>query len=224
MGFIELLFALVIAEIATRIGEMTFRNIWPRDYPFLWSQLGLALAVVTTSWVYWKNSKAPGNVTHLTSIFSMEYLVLLTDVAILISYYGLVTGASIPEIASPATDLPKHNASVWMTVIFALYYAWDVFVYALMPLRDRPSKHSDGFLERIRMYWSKTFLSGGATVLCALSTYALWNLNGALTLTMKHANLALLLFAYRASQDGMWRASIICAAAFVVTFLCLLTC
>lgn len=91
-GFVEMLFALTVAEIAIQLGELFTSDLVFWEAPTPYAHLSLALILVAASWVGWATSRAEGAKRDVKKIFSWEFVVLLIDVVLVVSYFILVKG------------------------------------------------------------------------------------------------------------------------------------
>lgn len=128
LTFVEMLFALAIGQIAIGFSDLidyqltstqTFLAVVPA-----YSHLLLAAVVISTSWVGWRTSKYSG--TNIQNIFTMDYIELLIDVALVVMYFVLARSVEIPRSTK---DILSPNASyeaVTIAIIISTYLIWDV--------------------------------------------------------------------------------------------------
>jgi hypothetical protein len=145
-SFVEMLFALAIGQVAVQAADLVIATkpvSAVSALPAL-THLLLALAVISTSWVGWRHSQAPGAQEPIESIFSLRFGILLVDLLLVILYFILVKRVEIgQEVGTPVLRPPTgtHEA-YWLSVIFLVYLFWDVVtdvfsVKSLQMLRDR---------------------------------------------------------------------------------------
>ncbi len=137
LTFVEMLFALAIGEVAVDTanlvsvevqGSVNFASSLP-----VFSHLLLATIVIAASWVGWRNSQFSGS--NIKSVFSLDFVELLTDVFLVICYFLLVRLAEVPTSSPPAV-IPNASDETWMIVlIMATYMFWD-----LLSCRTDPAK------------------------------------------------------------------------------------
>jgi hypothetical protein len=128
LTFVEMLFALAIGEVAVDAANLvsievesslSFRSSLP-----VFSHLLLATVVIAASWVGWRNSQFSGS--NIKSVFSLDFVELLTDVFLVICYFLLVRLAEVPT-GSPLVVTPNASHETWMIVlIMATYMFWDL--------------------------------------------------------------------------------------------------
>ena len=128
LTFVEMLFALAIGQIAIDLSRLidyqlissqTFYAVVPA-----YSHLLLAFAVISTSWVGWRNSQFSG--THIENVFTLDYIELAVDVILVFMYFVLARAVEIPD--SPNDSL-SPNASFEATavaIIISTYAIWDL--------------------------------------------------------------------------------------------------
>lgn len=130
--FVGMMFAITIGEVGLQFAAFVKGEHFLRDFP-AFTHLIVATAMIATSWVGWSVSKTRGARLDVTEIFQWEFVVLLLDVFMVITYFILVRSfeyGSDPT-ASPRIDHPSRLA-VWIAVIFLLYIAWDVVTKVLI--------------------------------------------------------------------------------------------
>ncbi|HEV7226134.1 MAG TPA: hypothetical protein VGN42_25730 [Pirellulales bacterium] len=94
--FVDMLFALAIAEVATHVSELLSKGGTLFAAPSAWFDLGLAFLLIVMSWIGWSNSAGMQSVPAATDVFSWPFVVLLIDVALVVVYYILVKGVEMP--------------------------------------------------------------------------------------------------------------------------------
>ena len=109
--FVQLLFSLTAAEIARAAAELTLHDgEWASLLP-AYGHLVLATTVVATSWVGWSVSEASLRL-KVGSVFSWPFVVLLTDVALVIFYFILVRGAEIPRANADVQPSARNECDI----------------------------------------------------------------------------------------------------------------
>lgn len=169
--FVALLFALATAEVGAQFGNLAADHRRLTEAAASYSHLTLALIIIATSWVGWSRSPAAGNKLPLERIFSVAFVVLMLDVALVVFYFIIARG-----VEKPSSPNAGHE-TFWVMMIFAVYVAWDLTTKAVAADPDgvAPSTFWDRltgpFLER-----------GWISMLCAVIAFGIWwFLNGVTT-------------------------------------------
>lgn len=135
--FVEMLFALAIGQIAIDLSKLidyqlissqTFCAVVPA-----YSHLLLAFVVISTSWVGWHNSRFCG--TQIKDVFSLDYIELVFDIALVVMYFILARAVEIPDSSN---DSLSPNASFEVkavAIIITSYMFWD-----LISCRSKPKE------------------------------------------------------------------------------------
>lgn len=157
--FVGMLFALAIAEVAVRSGEIVNSGLDMSTQAPALSHLFLAGAVIATSWVGWGWSKyGLSNVTH---VFTRDFVELALDVWLVAVYFFIVQGAErLVEVNDITTIQPSITVeSLWILVMFGTYVAWDLWTKGRR--------------------WGQLLQRGWATIVCAsLAAWTFWSLRG----------------------------------------------
>jgi hypothetical protein len=129
--FIQLLFSLAIGQVAVKISDLVINKYYPDDYYYVYMHLALCTIVLSTSWVGFQISKSAGNTLEINTVFSLQYIVLLIDIFLVISYFIMVRGAEIDSFPREGkkilTQSPDTlNETFWSAVIFTMYLLWDI--------------------------------------------------------------------------------------------------
>lgn len=88
--FVGMLFALAIAEVAVRSGEIVNSGSDVRTMMPALSHLILAGTVIATSWVGWGISKY--SLSDVKGVFTKDFVELLLDVWLVVIYFFIVHG------------------------------------------------------------------------------------------------------------------------------------
>lgn len=126
--FVQLLFSLAIGQVALRIGDLVSVNADIANYFYSYSHLALSVFIITTSWVGWHNSKSTLIEDNINNVISWQYLVLLVDLFLVITYFIIVKGAETP-IDHNIESIPNASSYIecfWTVIIFITYLFWDV--------------------------------------------------------------------------------------------------
>lgn len=125
--FVGMLFALAIAEVAVRSGEIVNSDLdgWTKA-PAL-THLVLAAMVIATSWVGWGWSKhSLSNVRH---VFTKDFVELALDVWLVGVYFFIVQGAErVVDVQGTRTIQGSIAVeALWVMVMFGTYVIWDAW-------------------------------------------------------------------------------------------------
>jgi hypothetical protein len=174
--FVEMLFALTIAEVATQVAALTAAGIGLRTAPSSYTHLVLATILIATSWIGWKNSAAKGNKLPVNEVFGLGFLVLLLDVTLVVFYFIITKGVELP-VAGEIKPSAAHDTA-WLFAVFVGYFVWDILTKAV-PEPDpvvvaegtTPPPHR-GFGRRL--FGKELWERGWKTVLCVLLAALIW--------------------------------------------------
>jgi hypothetical protein len=159
--FVQMLFALAVGQVALKCGEAInlkdSNNIMGslREYHYIYSHLLLCIVILTTSWVGWQISQSIGNTGKINSIFSLQYVILLLDIFLVLSYFVIVRGAEIDfgnHTVKKASIFPE---ATWSMIIFLTYIFWDFFTKGITISYE---KRNDGTYKRVRRLTIVPFL------------------------------------------------------------------
>jgi hypothetical protein len=135
--FVGMMFAVTIGEVGLQVASLVHAKHYAHFLPF-YSHLILATIVITSSWVGWSLSQAPGNRRDVSGIFTSGFCTLLLDVSLVITYFIMVRTIDVGKLPEqPRIDTPEKEA--WLIVLmFALYFLWDVVtkIFAYDKSRD----------------------------------------------------------------------------------------
>jgi hypothetical protein len=130
------MFAITIGEVGLQAAALVQAGHWAHFLP-AYGHLVLATVVVATSWVGWSVSAAPGARKDVHGVFQWEFLVLLLDVALVITYFILVRTIDFGKEGAPPLTKPASTVASWILVIFVLYLVWDFLTNVIISWRDR---------------------------------------------------------------------------------------
>jgi hypothetical protein len=131
--FVEMLFALAVGQIAVNVAAIvTIPEKFITKLP-AFSHSGVALLLIATSWVGWRQSNSPGMKKLITSVFSMPFIGLLMDVVLVVLYFIVVQKVEVDLSATPpllkaASVLPEAMGLMW---VFGTYALWDLIADVL---------------------------------------------------------------------------------------------
>ena len=201
--FVEMLFALVVAEIAIKFSDLVTNQLTDWQSLPAHTHLAIALALVSTSWVGWKRSRAPGKRQDVIQIFSLPFVVLILDVWLVICYFILVRGVELQPVSAGSEILVVKsslaNETTWVMFIFGSYVVWD-FTANAVPKMLRQGK---SFLRS----WREELISGNGwvAVACLFISFLEWFAfrNGSYPLKVMLIDLSLfsLVFFFRAIKQ-----------------------
>ncbi len=189
---VSMLFALVIAEVAIqasnvltvagdRWGEIEIarlfesapaRDIWLLVAPM--SHLLLVMILICMSWVGWSRSIYRSDTRDVTKIYSINFLLLLIELALVVLYFVLARSVELRHSSLTSQEdisalIPNPSGApeaLWLTTIYAGYFVWDFFADALpryYPKSSRP------FFEQIPILSGITVVISGVLVRCLIS-------------------------------------------------------
>lgn len=160
--FIGMLFALVAATIAQQIGELLFvvtggwdvaanpvkmwRNLIFGEGMLLasLSHALLTLLLVSMSWIMWSKSQAAGHRTEISTVFSKEFVILLTEFFLVVLYFAIaktmeqnfsdyLKTKSISTYVGEISGRPEAIQLMW---VFFVFFVWDLLVDVIYSPRD----------------------------------------------------------------------------------------
>ncbi len=140
IAFVEMLFALAIAEIAIQVANLATQGSSGVSYLAAYAHLTLAGLIIATSWVGWSKSSAPGAEASLESVFGPAFPVLLVDVLLVVFYYIIVKGVdtSVGVSNELLSNPSAANETLWVMRIFAVYLLWDIITKILVKSPTHP--------------------------------------------------------------------------------------
>lgn len=214
--FVQLLFSLTAAQIAKEIAELILRGYGFREALPAYTHLVLASAVVVTSWVGWSASIA-GRRLKVDHVFSWPFLILLTDVALVVLYFLLVVGAELPpqgtlEEPHPSVTPSTWNEAVFVAWIFCGYFIWDVLTKAVIPEEESMPNGSLGkFFGRFfsNRLWNRGWISLVCMLLGGVAGFCLSEVRDERGVVIVDASLFSLVFLFRAWKENRWKVSIL---------------
>jgi len=121
------------------------------------------------SWIGWQNSRSKGNTLGIESIFSTPFLILLTDISLVIFYFIIVRGADFSiQNDKPVTTIDVTNELLMSALIFGVYIFWDFITKGL----DLQYKQIGGqaFSKSMRLNLKAFFQRTWPGVICLLAT------------------------------------------------------
>jgi hypothetical protein len=167
--FVEMLFALAIAQVAIEFSEAIFHKISFNENPHVYSHLFLGSLIITMSWIGWQNSRSKGNTLGIESIFSTPFLILLTDISLVIFYFIIVRGADFSIQSDKAvTIVDVTNELLLSALIFGVYIFWD-FITKGVELHYK-NNGGQAFSKSIKFNLNAFFQRTWPGVICLIAT------------------------------------------------------
>ena len=152
-AFVEMLFALAIAEVAIALSHLvSIDRPWELKTPAI-AHLVLAMLLISTSWLGWSTSrwrkdtvekaKAAKPEEIFNSPFASDFVGLLLDVSLVVIYFIIVRSVEISEKEPFELVLPSAlPESRWIFWVFTIYVVWDIFSDVINePLRKDQSQN-----------------------------------------------------------------------------------
>jgi hypothetical protein len=128
--FVGMMFAITVGEIGLQTAAVVQApGHWVHYLP-AYSHLFLATFVVAASWVGWSRSAVPSAHEDVVDLFEWPFVVLLLDMAMVVTYFILVRTVDFSE-GHHRIDSASIVAK-WHVLIFSLYVAWDVVTKVFM--------------------------------------------------------------------------------------------
>ena len=128
--FVGMMFALTIGEIGLQTAALVQAGHWIHFLP-AYAHLFLGTFVVAASWVGWSRSVAPGARQDVLGMFEWAFVVLLLDMAMVVTYFILVRTVDFTPEGHQRIDSASTVAG-WHVLIFFLYVMWDVVTKIFM--------------------------------------------------------------------------------------------
>ena len=135
--FVGMMFAVTIGEVGLQVASLMQAKHFIHFLPFYF-HLFLATIVITSSWVGWTLSQAPGARRDVTGVFTWGFITLLLDVFLVVTYFILVRTIELGKGKEPARIDPPETVAFLILVMFSLYLLWDLItkVFAYEKARD----------------------------------------------------------------------------------------
>jgi hypothetical protein len=135
--FVGMMFAVTIGEVGLQVAALVQAKHYLHFLPY-YSHLILATIVITSSWVGWTLSQAPGARRDVTGVFTWGFVTLLLDVFLVVTYFIIVRTIEVGKgKESSRIDSPETVASL-ILAMFSLYLVWDLItkILAYQSARD----------------------------------------------------------------------------------------
>jgi len=196
LSFLDLLYAVPVGDLATRVSTATPAQVSSAD----WSALAVIMATIVFSWIgLHKDRAARLDKSHRrgpigdTKFWSLEFVQFLIEIVIVGVYFSMGLYLNLPAENKKATELPAED---WLTglllLIFILYLAWDLIDTRLA--RSGPWREPawDGAVVTM-----KSLIPAAAIFIIVLITKP----QTPVPVIILNAWLVILLYAYRFAQD-----------------------
>lgn len=162
---ITFLFSITIGRLAieaSRIAAVARQDWLDEQYWPSYTHLLLASIVVILSWIGWRSSGFSAKGRLSPSVFSSAFMELCVDIALVVLYFRLVSGAELAEFSSHKC-LNTTDEAFTLMCIFFLYTLWDICSKAFATSLTKQEHGS---------YWERGWASFGAACF-SLTAYAL---------------------------------------------------
>lgn len=160
--FVEMLFALAIAEVAVVASGIVRADATIIEKLPVTAHLILATVLIAASWFGWSASRWRRELPKVETLLSLNFFGLLLDVFLVILYFILVRHAEISTDAPFTLDAPQAvPEAFWITWIFAVYVFWDFLSDVWKEERSRSLLASIGL----------TFASTACSIICVVLAY-----------------------------------------------------
>lgn len=206
LDFIDLLYAVPVAALATRIGETHLEHVGLAA----WFDIFLALIALTLGWIGHHNNrrrkqkKARDPELPTAAFTEWTFLQFMVEAGVIGVYFALSTRLSLLSDAG-TYDVQLHWKASWLLVLFALYVLWDLLDILVALARAKPV---DVEGEEYKV-WTKRAAYGGMVSLLFVIVFALVRYSapaGAYSTIPFDVACIVLLYCYRVSQQEWLRA------------------
>jgi tryptophan-rich sensory protein len=128
LSFVDLLYAVPVAALATRLGDTELSNLSASSL----SDVAVVLAAITFGWIghHTNRKKVPGPAVKQEEkqpFTTLRFPQLLVEILIIVAYFALSYEAFLPnkqgQYESSRSVLGKAD---WLAIVFALYLVWDL--------------------------------------------------------------------------------------------------
>jgi hypothetical protein len=160
--FVGMMFAVTIGEVGLQVASLVQAKHYGHFLPF-YSHLLLATLVITSSWVGWSLSQAPGARRDVSGVFTWGFVTLLLDVFLVVWYFIMVRTVELGKGGDSPRIESSEKVAGFFVGMFALFFLWDVVtkVFAYTFSNDGPWVRNCG----LRMI---------PTVVCLLLAIVVW--------------------------------------------------
>lgn len=208
--FVQMLFSLTAAEIARQFADLVLHVPVEWNSSPAYSHLLLAGVVVVSSWVGWAASSARSSVPF-NGVFSGACLILFMDIFLVFLYFTLTQSAEVPRGApgGPRPDLVPSSSDevMFVSMILAIYFAWDVLTKAFVNVECDKGK----LIERVcgACLWSRGWISCACMILGFIVAYVLKDVKNTTGVVLADLSLLSLVLFFRSLKEKKHRWSTI---------------
>lgn len=208
LDFIDLLYAVPVAALATRIGETHLEHVGPAA----WFDIFLALIALTLGWIGHHNNrqrkqkKVPNPELPKAAFTEWTFLQFMVEAGVIGVYFALSTRLSLPSDAG-TYNAQLHWKASWLLVLFALYVLWDLLDILVALARAKPVDDAES--KKKYKDWAKRAAYGGMVSLLFVIVFASIRYSapaGAYSTIPFDVTCIVLLYCYRVSQQEWLRA------------------
>lgn len=181
--FIAMVFAFVIsfhAQITTEFLAV-LTNDWKSfpissavtlDFLAVFTQIVLALLMISISWVMWSKSQANAHLNDINQIFTVKFFTFLLEIILVTLYYGLAKSLEVnfskfdetKDVSQYITKVSAQPETFLMIIIFAIFLIWDLITDLIKSPTNPVPRDIKGKI--------KSFFAG-YIVYCSVSTVCL---------------------------------------------------
>jgi hypothetical protein len=138
LSFVDLLYAVPVAALATRVSETHLKGVSLSG----WTDIGLALVALTLGWIGHHTNRlrrqkmAPEPSIPTAPFTELRFVQFFFEVFIIGVYFALSTRLRLP--GSPGVAMPElHWKASWLLALFVLYLCWDVLDITIAKKRGK---------------------------------------------------------------------------------------
>jgi hypothetical protein len=168
--FVGMMFAVAVGEVGLQVAALMRHENSIHHYLPAYAQLLLATVVIAASWVGWSLSRAAR--PDVTGVLEVGFVVLLTDVILVICYFVLARSVESQILISNGQERfapTAVSAANCMLVIFCLYLFWDLWTKVVVYVSRKCWGH-----EQYHKWWPNYFVRFIPTVICLLLAFWVW--------------------------------------------------
>jgi hypothetical protein len=186
LSFIDLLYAVPIADLATRISATHLHHITATG----WLDLAVVFLAITFGWIghhsnrrLMPDSMQAARQASQTPFFEARFVQFLVEVLIIVAYFALGQRVKLPEGAGVGEGSELWKAE-WLLGIYFLYLVWDgLDICITVKLRDEIKNKPDPEADEAKKAkehdvasleaWEKRAKSGGKVTLAFAILFAI---------------------------------------------------
>jgi hypothetical protein len=162
LSFLDLLYAVPVADIATRVANTHLHHVTPSG----WTDVALALTAVTFGWIghhknrNLKRERWTGLDPADPSFTQPRFLQFVVEILIIVAYFALAAHPALTADARLGSPSELWEAG-WLAGVFCLYLVWDVLDVRIA----RRAKEDD---------WADRATCGGIVTLWFVGVFAIF--------------------------------------------------